>query len=193
MITSKLKNELETIKFSLLHPQSHDNLSSPVYKYELLRAFDLIKEIQNIPIIKGVTLLASGMELVFTHPNKPYNVKLLLEEDWKIDIYDGVKKHDYPKCRLVEWEFNGNKNWNMLKNVAMTPDEIEKHIKISKDKLNEYNKIVQHHLGNALLTPLTEVEFNTNTTFEGIWTVKQLIEKSSNPKRDNWFCRIFRK
>lgn len=193
LITEKIKNELKVARFSLLNPQSHDNLSAPVYKYELQRAIDLIKDIQNIPIIKGVTLLASGMELVFKHPRVSYSLKLRLEEDWTIDIYDGVKKHDYPKCRLIEWEFNGNKNWNMLKNVAMTEAEIEKHINITKIKLSEYNKIVQYHLGNPLLTPLTEIELNSNTTFETIWTVKELIEKSENQKNDNWFCRIFRK
>ncbi|MFY7935741.1 MAG: hypothetical protein ACOVOQ_00075 [Flavobacterium sp.] len=185
LITDKIKEELKLARFSLLNPQSHDNLSSPVYKYELQRAIDLIKEIQVIPIIRGVTLLASGMELVFKHPSIDYTIKLELLQDWKLDIVGAVKTHDYPNCKIKHWQFNNQPFFNLVRNVAGTEPQnpIEDRLDIIRNNV----------IGYALLQPLTEDIFNTNTKFETIWTIKELIEKSDNPKRDNWFCRIFRK
>ncbi len=193
LITEEMKSELHLLRFSLLNPQSHDNLSSPVYKYELQRAFELILEIINIPIIKCITLLTSGMELVFKHPSVQYSLSIRLEEDWQLDIYNGIKKHKFPKCRLIDWEFNGNKYWQMLSNKQMTSNEIEKHINLTKDKLENLNTIISYHISNKLLSPLNEKEFYSSTTFESIWTIKELIDRIDKQKRDSWFCRIFRK
>lgn len=108
LISTKIRSDIETIKLGLLHPQSHDNLSSPIYKYELQRAFDLIKGIQSIPKIKGVTLLSAGMGLVFKHPSLNYTLTLELLKDWKIDIVGTTKTHEYPLCRLIHWQFNNS-------------------------------------------------------------------------------------
>lgn len=185
LITAKIKAELKVARFSLLNPQSHDNLSSPVYKYELQRAIDLIKAIQGIPIINGVTLLASGMELEFKHPDLNYTLTLELLEDWQIDIVGSVKTHSYPNCKLKHWQFGGSDYYKTHNNTPGTKPE-----KLPEGKLNTVRNTL---IGQALLQPLTEETFNANTTFESFWTVKELIEKSDNPKRDNWFCRIFRK
>jgi hypothetical protein len=185
LITEKIKNELQLVRFSLLNPQSHDNLSSPVYKYELQRAIDLVKEIQAIPIIRGVTLLATGMDLFFKHPDLNYTLTLELLEDWQIDIVGSVKTHSYPNCKLKHWQFGDSDYYKTHNNTSGTKPE-----KLPEGKLNT---IRNNLIGQALLQPLTEESFNANTTFEKIWTVKELIEKSDNPKKDNWFCRIFRK
>jgi hypothetical protein len=185
LITAKIKNELKVVRFSLLNPQSHDNLSSPVYKYELQRAIDLIKDIQAIPIIKGITLLAAGMELFFKHPDMNYTLTLELLEDWKIDVIGSIKTHNYPNCKLKHWQFGDSDYYKTHNNTSGNKPE-----KLPEGKLNT---VRNNLIGQALLQPLTEESFNANTTFEKIWTVKELIEKSDNPKKDNWFCRIFRK
>jgi hypothetical protein len=185
LITEKIKDELKVARFSLLNPQSHDNLSAPVYKYELQRAFDLVKDIQNIPIINGVTLLSAGMELVFKHPDINYTMTMELLEDWQIDIVGGVKTHNYPKCKLKHWQLSGRDYYNTHNNTPGTKPD-----KLPEPKLNAARSNL---VGQTLLQPLTEETFNANTTFESIWSVKELIEKSENNKSDNWFCRIFRR
>jgi hypothetical protein len=185
LITEKIRNELKVVRFSLLNPQSHDNLSAPVYKYELQRVISLIEKIQNIPIIKGVTLIAAGMELVFKHSNLNYTMTMELLEDWQIDIVGDVKTHKYPKCKLKHWQFNGSDYYNTYKNkTGNRPD------KLPEDDLST---VRSNLIGQEVLQPLTEESFNANTTFESIWTLRELIEKSANSKSDNWFCRIFKR
>lgn len=185
LITEKIRNELKVVRFSLLNPQSHDNLSSPVYKYELQRAIDLITDIQNIPIIKGVTLLAAGMELIFKHPSLDYTITLELLQDWKLDIVGAAKTHDYPNCKIKHWQFNNQTFFNLVKNIAGTEPKNP-----IEDRLD---RIRTNVIGYTPLQPLTEEVFNDNATFETIWTVKELIEKSANSKSDNWFCKIFKR
>lgn len=185
LITEELRSELKTVRFSLLNPQSHDNLSAPVYKYELVRVFKLIEKIRKIPIIRGVTLLSSGMELTFKHPTVSYTLTLELLQDWRLELEGASKEHHYPTCRLKHWQFNGNDYYNTHDNkIANKPE------KLPEEKLNKVRSII---IGQAILQPLSEELFNSNTAFEGIWTIKELLEKCNNQRRDNWFCRIFRK
>jgi hypothetical protein len=185
LITEKIKNDLKIARLSLLNPQSHDNLSAPVYKYELLRAFELIKDIQDIPKIKGITLLAAGMELIFKHPNLNYSMTLELLEDWKIDIVGTVMTHDYPLCKLKHWQFNKKPFYNTHKNI----DGREPEIPIER----RYDVVRNDLISQKILHPLSENIFNANTSFENIWNVKELLEKCDNQKDDNWFSRLFRK
>ena len=185
LITEKIKSEFQVSRLSLLNPQSHDNLSSPVYKYELQRTIDLIKDIQAIPVIKGITLLASGMELVFKHPAKNYSLTLELLQDWKIDIVGPAKTHDYPSCRIKHWQMNKNDYYDLHRSRAGT--------KPQNDIEERFDRMRTNILGYALLQPLTEKQFNSNTKFENLWSVKELLDRCDNQKRNNWFFRIFRK
>lgn len=185
LITEKIKSELKITRFSLLNPQSHDNLSAPVYKYELLRAFELIKDIQAIPKIKGITLLAAGMDLIFKHPDLDYSMTLELLEDWKIGIVGTVMTHDYPLCKLKHWQFNKKPFYNTHKNI----DGKEPEIPIEK----RYDVVRSDLISQKILQPLSENIFNANTSFENIWNVKELLEKCENQKDGNWFSRLFRK
>ena len=185
LITEKNKSELKVARFSLLNPQSHDNLSAPVYKYELQRAFELIKDIQTIPKIKGVTLLAAGMEIIFKHPSINYSITLELLKDWKVDIVGATKTHEYPSCKIKHWQFNNQPFFNLMRNLSGTEPQ---------NPIEERFDIIRRNLiGYSLLQPLTEEIFNINTSFENIWTIKELLDKCDNRKRDSWFCRIFRK
>jgi hypothetical protein len=185
LITEEIKTELKVARFSLLNPQSHDNLSAPVYKYELLRALELIKKIQLISVIKGITLLSAGMELVFKHPSSNYTLVLELMKDWKIDIVGNVKTHDYPLCRLKYWQYNNHEYYNTYSGKSAAKPE-----KLPEGKLNTVRNGL---IGQSLLQPLTEGIFNANTTFENIWTLKELQNRIDDQNKDNWFCRIFRK
>ena len=185
LITEKIKRDLKVARFSLLNPQSHDNLSSPVYKHELRKAFDLIKDIQSIQKIKGVTLLSAGMELVFRHPSVNYTLTLELIKDWKIDIVGATITHEYPRCKLKHWQFNNNHYYNTNNNMAAA-----RPTNLPEGNLDE---IRSNLIRQTLLQPLTADSFNANTKFENIWTVKELLEKIEDNKRDSWFCRIFKK
>lgn len=184
-ISEKIKSELQVTRLSLLNPQSHDNLSAPIYKYELQRTIDLIKDIQAIPVIKGITLIASGMVLVFKHPSIDYTLTLELLEDWKIDIVGTVKTHDYPNCRIKHWQMNNQNYYDVHRNRPG--------IKPQNDIEERFDRMRTNILGYALLHPLTENQFNTNTTFENIWSVNELLDRCDNQKIENWFFRIFRK
>lgn len=185
LIPEKRKNELKTIRLSLLNPQSHDNLSAPVYKLELERAINLVTEIQSLPIVKGVTLLASGMELIYRHPKKPYSLTLELLQDWRIDVLGNNKTHVYPKCKIKHWQFDGNDYYNLKTNSPGTEP--------STPMEDRFDRIRTKILDYDMLKPLTEDKFNANTSFEDIWTVKELIDRCDRQTRDGWFARIFRK
>jgi hypothetical protein len=185
LISEEIKQELKTVRFSLLNPQSHDNLSTPVYKYELKRTFNLIEKIQAIPIIRGVILLTTGMELIFKHPKLNYSLTLELIEDWRVDIYGNTKTHHYPNCILKHWQLNGNDYYNLHKNTFGN--------KPTNPIEDKFDKIRNNIVGYKLLQPLTERTFNSYTGFEDIWSIKELLDRCDNQKSDNWFTRIFKK
>lgn len=185
LITEEIKQELKTFRLSLLNPLSHDNLSAPIYKYELLRGISLMEKIQAIPVTKGVTLLAKGMELIFKHPKVSYTLTLELTQDWRIDIVGSTKKHHYPTCLLKYWEYNKSPYYNTFANKeGRKPNELP------KEKLNH---VAAKLAEQKILQPLTEIEFNKSTSLEGIWSIHELLERCANEKRDSWFMRIFRK
>ena len=108
-----------------------------------------------------------------------------LLDDWQLDLVGDVKTHKYPNCKLKYWQFEGSDYYNTFKNkTGNKPD------KLPEDDLNS---VRTNLIGQGLLQPLTEESFNASTTFESIWSLKELIQKTDNPKRDNWFFRIFRK
>ena len=185
LITAEIKQEIKTFRLSLLNPLSHDNLSAPVYKHELLRAKALIKKVQALPITREFTLLAKGMKLLFKHPSINYTATIELLQDWTVDVVNTNKVHHYPNCQLTHWQYNGSPYYNTRSNRPS-----DKPAKLPEDRLDV---IRTNLIGQALLNPLTEEGFNKNTKFEDVWTIHELIEKCDSQKRDNWFMRIFRK
>ena len=81
----------------------------------------------------------------------------------------------------------------MLHDRVMSDDEINSHQNLTKHKLSDLNKQIGYHSKSPLLSPLTEGQFLANTSFESIWTLKELLDRCDSQNRDNWFCRLFRK
>ena len=94
-----------------------------------------------------------------------------------------IKTHEYPLCRLKHWQYNNSDYYDTHRNILST----------KPDNLPEVNLSTLRNIliGQKLLQPLTEDIFNGNTTFENIWSIKELLTKCEDNKRDNWFFRLF--
>lgn len=183
-LPKQVQESFKTTRLTLLNPLAHDNLSQPVYKYEIEKAFNLAVDLSSVPILKNIILLVSGMELEFIHPSLNYSLKFELLTDWRLEMINNVKTHVLPKCKLKYWQFNGRDYWNFKTNSVCTDDE-KKSILDREDKLNK----VQENLSKIPSLEITKSLFEANTSFEKIWTIKRIIEDSQNRKR-NLFYRV---
>jgi len=186
-VSVNIKNTLDTIKLTLLNPLSHDNLSIPVYQYELKKAFKLIDEITAIPIIKKVILLSAGMELQFKHPSQNYIFTMSLLTDWRLDILDSSQNLVPPKCQVKHFQFNNQAFWNFKTSSVISAEEVEK-ISEREDNLD---KICDNHTKINSLA-ITKDLFEKNTTYGNVWTMKEIIQRANDQTRPSLFTRLYR-
>lgn len=174
--SEEIKNAFHTTKLVLLNPQAHHVLTHPVYKIELERAFDLIKEFSNnYPIPSSTILLSKGMILQFAHPTQNYTFDFELLTDFSIDGLAGSKSINFPKCKIISWQFNGIDFWCFKTNSTLLAAVITA-IQARTDKLD---KILDNLKKEASLA-ITDDLFKENTKLtNGIWTLKEIIDKSS--------------
>lgn len=174
-ISTEIKQAFQITKLVLLNPQAHHALTHPVYKIELERAFELMNEISNhYPIPSSTILLSKGMILQFAHPTQNYTFDFELLTDFSIDGLLGSTSINFPKCKILSWQFNGINFWNFKTNSALLASEITA-IQARTDKLD---KILDNLKKEASLAITNEL-FKENTKLtNGIWTLKEVIDKS---------------
>ncbi|NOT50041.1 MAG: ATP-binding protein [Chitinophagaceae bacterium] len=185
-VANSIKEAFSTTKLTLLNPLSHDNLSQPVYKHELDKAFNLIQDISGLPILKNITLLSKGMELHFVHPSHNYTFTFELLTDWRVEINNGNRTQILPKCKVKHWQFNNIDYWNFRTNSVSTETEITMVLN-RDDRLN----VLQRNLTNTPALAITIDLIERNTTFNNIWTLRRILDDSNNVNRGNWFTRWF--
>ena len=185
-IANNITDTFSTTKLTLLNPLAHDNLSQPVYKHELEKAFSLIDDISSLPILQNITLLSKGMELQFIHPTQNYTFTFELLTDWRLEVANTVRTQIFPRCKVKHWQFNGNDFWNFRTKAISTESEKEVILK-REDKLD----VVQRNLIRTPGLGITIDLVDRNTTFNNIWTLRQILQDSTNGRRVNWFSRIF--
>ncbi len=173
-ISEELKRIFSETKLMVLNPQAHfQNISMPIYKEELEKAFDLIEKLKsNYPIPQYNFLLSKGTKLQFKHPASNYTFDFELLSDFYIDDLDGVKAPKYPRCEVTKWQYNGIDFWDFSTGSPRVPEiQIKKKLEQIKAKAIAD---VGPHLG------MDSDIFDINTTvLNSIWTLKELIDRAS--------------
>lgn len=187
-VPENIKQAFSTTKLNLLNPQSHDSLSQPVYKHELDKAFALIQDISGLPILDNIILLSKGMELEFIHPAQNYSFRFELLTDWRLEVFNNIRRNIFPKCKVKHWQFNNVDFWNFQTNSVST-DAYRESMLTRDDKLD----VVQRNLSRITQLGISAQIFEANTYFSDLWTVREIIKDSQNSsrRRRGWFLRLF--
>jgi hypothetical protein len=172
-ISSDIKKAFSESKLHILNPQAHfQSLSLPVYKNELDKIFQLIKDIETGYSVPNKTLLINKETvLLFSFANGTHNYSLRFEllTDFYSDELNGTVQAHYPKCKVLTWQYNGQEFWDFNKGQT-----------VILSKPMEFNKI-QHLVTLIEKQPIgiTKQNFIDMTIIENnIWTLKDVLEKS---------------
>lgn len=168
-ITTDLKSKFESSKLLVMNAQAHDNLSLPVYKLEIEKALEVVREISLLVIPNKTFLLTKGMRMRFQHPQQDYTFDFELLQDFYIDNLDSKNKIQYPKCRILTWQFEGSEFWDFREEKAVPPTK-PKEYKL-KNILSNLLRI--SHLSNSQESLLTHT-----TQVGGIWSLKDILSKA---------------
>jgi alpha-D-ribose 1-methylphosphonate 5-triphosphate synthase subunit PhnL len=171
-ITADIKESFEQTKLMLLNPQAHHDLFHPVYKLELEKAFKLIADIKtHCPIPESIILLSKGMKLKFKHPTQNYTFDFELLSDFSVEGLNGATTTVLPKCKVSTWQFNGTDFWDFTTSKAVV---------LRKPIEQSLKQIIDTHTSNFRVPlAITQDMFVDNTTLtNGIWTLKEVINKS---------------
>lgn len=173
-ISDAIKKSFSETKLMVLNPQAHfQNIAMPVYKVELEKAFELIKDLKdNYPIPKFTLLLTKGMKLQFKHPIDNYTFDFELLNEFSVDELAGVLTPKFPKCKVLKWQYNGTDFWDWNDNAARIPrNPIEQRLEQIKN---------QHTANVRVPLNITSEIFDTNTAIiNSVWTLKDLIDRAN--------------
>ena len=173
-INADLIKIFDETKLMVLNPQAHfQDVSLPIYKVELEKAFELIEQLKaNYPIPIYTIVLAKGMKLQFKHPTENYTFDFELLSDLFIDGMNGTDIIDMPKCKVITWQYKTQEYFDIPSNSIKIPAES------IKQKLNQ---IVDRHIKNvAVPLDITNDMFVENTSIANcIWSFKEIINKAS--------------
>ncbi len=175
-ISLPVKESFEQTKLMLLNPQAHHDLSHPVYKLELEKAFQLIKDlVASYPLPTAITLLSKGMKLQFKHPTQNYTFDFELLSDFSTDGLNGATTTVLPKCKVLTFQFDGKEFWDVENNVKYS-DAVIASIQAATD--SNLTK-VKTRLKGIVALAITDNIFLDNTKItNGIWSLKEVIQKS---------------
>ncbi|MEC7755371.1 MAG: hypothetical protein VYB44_15180 [Bacteroidota bacterium] len=184
-VDAEVKKMFELTRLVLLNPFSHDSIHHPIYKKELENAFELINKVKAHPIVNQIVILTKGSKLEFRHPKENYTFKFELRQDWRLDIRDGIRSVDYPKCKIAYWEFEGKPFWDFKKGTSLTSVEQSK-VQERDDKLN---KIIDN-LSKVSSISITRSMILKHTRVENHWTLKSYFDKID--ESDNAFIEFIK-
>ena len=171
-VSNDIKDAFKESKLHILNPQAHyQSISLPVYRNELDKIFKLIDDIQiNYPVPTKTLLINKETLLTFSYLTTTHNyvIKFELLTDFYIDELNGTLKIHYPKCKVVNWSYNGIDFWDFHLNQP-----------IVLAKPMEFNKL-QHliSLVERQSLGITNSDFVKMTKIDnGIWSLKDVIDK----------------
>jgi ABC-type oligopeptide transport system ATPase subunit len=173
-ISAEIKNAFSESKLHILNPQAHfQSLSLPVYKNELDKVFQLIKDIEdNYPIPSKILLINKQATLLFSFINGTHNYSIRFEllTDFYSDELGGTVQVHYPRCKVLTWQYNGQEFWDFHANqVVVLPKPLE---------FNKLQQLVT--LIEAQPLGITKDNFVEMTIIENsIWTLKEVLNKSN--------------
>lgn len=173
-ISNDIKIAFKESKLHILNPQAHfQSLSLPVYKNELDKVFQLIKDIEaDYPIPKKTLLINKETILVFSFVNGTHNYSIRFEllTDFYSDELGGDVEVHYPKCKVLTWTYNGQEFWDFHKNqTVVLPKPLE------FNKIQQLVTLIEKQPLN-----ITKNDFVNMTVIENnIWSLKDILDKAN--------------
>ena len=169
-VDEEVKKMFDLTRLVLLNPMSHDSVHYPIYKRELEDAFKLVEKVKAHPVVNHIVILTKGTQLKFTHPKQNYTFEFELKQDWRLDIHNGFRCVDYPKCKIIRWQFDGEPFWDFRKGTSLAPNDQSK---AREDKLI---KVLENHEKIPSLS-INRRMILKNTLVENHWTLKSYFDK----------------
>lgn len=103
-----LQKSLKMFKDIVLNPSSHYDLRSPLYKVEIEKAIEVVKQLTQLPIIKRDLLLGIGSSLFYRDGATIYEAEYILTENiYKITISNEVIITD-AEHKLIRFTHQGS-------------------------------------------------------------------------------------
>ena len=157
-ISTSIKNLFGDSKLLVLNSSAHfQRLSNPIYKKELLKAFDLYEELAKLKKIEKELVIGRGAKIEFNYPPTNYKCSLELEQDLVIIEGDSLVSV-MPRCKNITWEYNGIEFYDFdsgLQNLSHP-------LKTATPKLNKFvERLIKLPLG------ITEEVFMKNCLVDG--------------------------
>lgn len=159
-IPSNIDDRFKQSKLLVLNPSVHyQKLSMPIYKQELIKAFELIEDLKKLTVEVKILLIGKGDVLTFKHPTMDYTFMFTMEQD----MIRG--KNEDPLCSINSWQFNGTEFYDFVNGIHGTPPSVKKTqlsriitnlikievLGITEDMFKENTKIQKGTLKEALL------------------------------------------
>lgn len=134
-----LQKSLKMFKDIVLNPSSHYDLRSPLYKVEIEKAVEVVKQLTQLPIIKRELLLGMGSSLFYKDGANNYEAEYILTKNiYKITVSNEVDITD-AEHKLIRFVQNGKptlkENDKVIK-LSERPLRIEKHLKFENSTIN---------------------------------------------------------
>ncbi len=160
-IPPRIDNLFRQSKLMVLNPSAHyQKTSFPIYKRELLKAFELIDELKKLNIQVKILLVDKDSKLIFKHPSTNYSFEFQLTQD----MIHG--KNEDPSCKIITWQYNGVDFYSFQAGIAHgTPPSV------SETKLS---RLIDNLMKISVLS-ITKEMFLSNTYIEK-GTLKEAIE-----------------
>ena len=138
-LTSNLQITLKMFKDIVWNPSSHYDLRSPLYKAEIEKAIEVVKQLTQLPVIKRELLLGMGSSLFYKDGANNYEAEYILTKNiYKITVSNEVKITD-AEHKLIRFVQNGKptlKENDMAIKLSERPSKIEHHLKFENDTIN---------------------------------------------------------
>ena len=177
-IDEEVKRMFDLTRLVLLNPLSHDSLHYPIFKRELEDAFKLVEKVKAHPVVNQIVIITKGAQLEFSHPKGNYSFTFKLNQDWRLDIHNGIRCIEYPRCKVVEWQYNGNKFWDFRTSATLSK-ELQGRFTSTDDKLIK----VLEKLEKEESLKLDRETILKNTIVENHWTLKSYFDKIEESDR----------
>lgn len=152
------KNLFSDSKLLVLNPSAHfQRLPNPIYRKEILKAFDLYEELAKLKKIEKELVIGRGAKIEFNYPPTNYKCSLELEQD--LVIIEGDRLVSVmPRCKNITWEYNGI----VFYDFDSGSQNLSHPLKTATPKLNKFvERLINLPLG------ITEEIFMKNCLVEG--------------------------
>lgn len=170
-ISEAIKLNFKQSKLMILNPEAHHNLELPVYKLELERAFDLVRDLyDNYPIPVMKILFSKGMTMQFVHPTENYTFDFELLTDFSVNNLDATSFVSIPRCKVIKWQFNDVEFWDF-------PQSKPIEYNLENPIVQKLNQIIDRHINHIPLQISKEIFIDNLNINNSIWSFKEIINK----------------